>query len=213
MVTADELRNKAQLHYDDVQVGQDMPPLVIGPMTPTHLFRWSAAIENWHRIHYDQNFAVYHDGLPNILGQGSWKQSILPRYLKDLCLPDGWPWKVQFQHRAMIVPGDTITVWAKVTGKREAEGLGLIDMDVGMKLQSDIETCPGTATIVLPIRAAGRSPIRSWPRRGRNSSNTVRPARPDGPGHASRQRRRDGTLDRDRQSAGMGRPGKVHRLS
>ena len=46
MVTADELRNKAQLHYDDVQVGQEMPPLVIGPMTPTHLFRWSAAIEN-----------------------------------------------------------------------------------------------------------------------------------------------------------------------
>jgi acyl dehydratase len=128
MTTADELRNKKQLYFDDVQVGQEMPPLVIGPMTPTHLFRWSAAIENWHRIHYDQNFAVYHDGLPNILAQGSWKQSILPRYLKDMCLPDGWPWKVQFQHR------------------------GLVEMDIGMRLQYDAESCPGTATIVLPIR-------------------------------------------------------------
>lgn len=157
MVTADDLRTKKQTWFGDVDAGHSMPPLVIGPMTPTHLFRWSAAIENWHRIHYDQSFAVYHDGLPNILAQGSWKQSILPRYLKDLCLPDGWPWKVQFQHRAMIVPGDTITVWATVTSKRVADGLGLVEMDVGMKLQSDIETCPGTATIVLPIE--GGRPI------------------------------------------------------
>ena len=112
MSTAEELRNKQQLYYDDVEVGQEMPSLVIGPMTPTHAFRWSSAIENWHRIHYDQDFAIYHDGLPNILIQGSWKQSIMPRYLKDLCLPDGWMWKSSFQHRAMIVPGDTITCWS-----------------------------------------------------------------------------------------------------
>ena len=110
MPTQEELRNKEQTYYDDVEVGQDLPPYIIGPMTPTHLFRWSAAIENWHRIHYDQDFSIYHDGLPNILAQGSWKQSVMPQYLKDLCLPNGWAWKVQFQHRAMIVPGDTITV-------------------------------------------------------------------------------------------------------
>ena len=158
MVTADELRNKEQTYYDDVEGGQEMPPLVIGPMTPTHLFRWSAAIENWHRIHYDQSFAIYHDGLPNIPGQGSWKQSILPRYLKDLCLPNGWAWKVGFQHRAMIVPGDIITVWAKVTGKSELDGLGCIDLDVGMRLQSGIDSCPGTATIVLPVRGGREVP-------------------------------------------------------
>jgi hypothetical protein len=76
----------------------------------------------------------------------------LPRYLKDLCLPDGWPWKVSFQHRAMIVPGDTLTVWSAVTKKYEEEGLGFVDLDVGMRLQHDTETCPGKATIVLPIR-------------------------------------------------------------
>jgi acyl dehydratase len=157
MVTADELRHKEQLYYDDVKEGLALPPLVLGPMTPTHAFRWSSAIENWHRIHYDQNFAIYHDGLPNILIQGSWKQSILPRYLKDLCLPDGWMWKVSFQHRAMIVPGDTITCWAVVTRKTERDGLGFVDLEVGMRLQNDIESCPGTATIVLPIR--GGRPI------------------------------------------------------
>lgn len=152
MTTAQELKDKKQTYYDDVAVGHQFAPLVIGPMTPTHLFRWSAAIENWHRIHYDQSFAIYHEGLPNILAQGSWKQSILPRYLKDICLPDGWPWKVSFQHRAMIVPGDTLTVWATVTKKYEEEGLGFLDCDVGIRLQYDTETCPGKATLVLPIR-------------------------------------------------------------
>jgi acyl dehydratase len=152
MSTAEELRSKQQLYYDDVEVGQEMPSLVIGPMTPTHAFRWSSAIENWHRIHYDQDFAVYHDGLPNILIQGSWKQSIMPRYLKDLCLPDGWMWKSAFQHRAMIVPGDTITCWSTVTNTYERDGLGFVELDTGMRLQNDTESCPGSATLVLPLR-------------------------------------------------------------
>jgi acyl dehydratase len=166
MVTADELRKKPQLWYDGIEVGQDLPPLVIGPLTSTHAFRWSAAIENWHRIHYDQSFAVYHDGLPNILHQGSWKQSILPRFLKDLCLPDGWMWKVAFQHRAMIVPGDTIACWAKVTSRSEQDGLGVVGLDVGMRLQYGAESCPGTATIVLPIRGGRPVPYPFVPPKG-----------------------------------------------
>ena len=158
MTTADELRTKKQVYFDEVAVGQDMPSYVIGPMTTTHAFRWSAAIENWHRIHYDQDFAVYHDGLPNVLIQGSWKQSIMPRYLKDLCLPDGWMWKVSFQHRAMIVPGDIITCWAKVSNRYEKGGLGIVELETGMRLQSDIETCPGKATLVLPIRGGREIP-------------------------------------------------------
>ena len=164
MTTAQELKEKKQLYYDDVSVGQQMPPLVIGPLTATHMFRWSAAIENWHRIHYDQSFAIYHEGLPNVLGQGSWKQSILPRYLKDLCLPDGWPWKVQFQHRAMIVPGDTITVWATVTNKFEEEGMGFVEMDVGMRLGYDAESCPGRRSSYRS-KAASRFRIHSFRRR------------------------------------------------
>ena len=62
-----------------------------------------------------------------------------------------------FQHRAMIVPGDTITVWGSVTKKYEEEGLGFLDLDVGIRLQYDAESCPGRATIVLPIR--GGKPI------------------------------------------------------
>jgi hydroxyacyl-ACP dehydratase HTD2-like protein with hotdog domain len=60
--------------FEDIAVGDALTPLTRGPLTPVHLVRWSAAIENWHRIHYDQPFATDHDGLQSLLINGSWKQ-------------------------------------------------------------------------------------------------------------------------------------------
>ncbi len=153
---SEALRNKQQLYYDDVSEGIELPKYIYEP-TPTHLFRWSAAIENWHRIHYDLDFAINHDRLPSILVQGSWKQSVAPQYLKDWTLPNGWPWKANFEHRAMLVPGDVLIMWGRVTGKSEKGGMGLVELEIGMKNQEGIESMPGTATVVLPIR--GGRPI------------------------------------------------------
>jgi acyl dehydratase len=66
----------------------------------------------------------------------------------------------------MIVPGDTITVWAKVKEKRKVDGLGFVYMDVGMRIQEDTETCPGTATIVLPIQGGREIPYPFVPPEG-----------------------------------------------
>ena len=56
-----------QLVYEDVSIGDEVTPLVKGPMSPVHLMRWSAAMENWHRIHYDEMFAKEHEKLPERL--------------------------------------------------------------------------------------------------------------------------------------------------
>ena len=154
--SAEELRNRAQTHFEDVFEGMELPKYIYRPTT-THLFRWSAAIENWHRIHYDLDFATNHDRLPSVLVQGSWKQSVVPQYLKDWTLPDGWPWKASFEHRAMLMPGDTLILWGVVTGVREKGGMGLVELELGMKNQDGVESMPGTATVVLPLR--GGPPI------------------------------------------------------
>ena len=154
--SADELRNKPQVYYDDVYEGLELPKYIYQP-APTHLFRWSAAIENWHRIHYDLDFAVNHDKLPSILVQGSWKQSVVPQYLKDWTLPGGWPWKAGFEHRAMLVPGDILILWGMVTRKYENGGMGFVELDLGIKTADGSESMPGNATVVLPLR--GGRPI------------------------------------------------------
>ena len=42
------------LYFDDVQPGQQLATLTRVRFRPAHIMRWSAAVENWHRIHYDQ---------------------------------------------------------------------------------------------------------------------------------------------------------------
>ena len=53
--------------YEDVSVRDEITPLRKGPMTSMHLMRWSSAMENWHRIHYDLPFATEHEKLPGLL--------------------------------------------------------------------------------------------------------------------------------------------------
>ncbi len=149
--TADQLRNKTQTFFEDIDEGFELPKYIYS-QTPTHLFRWSAAIENFHRIHYDLDFGLNHDKNPSILVHGSWKQSVVPQYLKDWTLPKGWPWKAAFEHRAMLVPGDVLIMWATVTGKYEKGGMGFIEMDLGMKTQDGVESMPGSATVALPLK-------------------------------------------------------------
>ena len=149
--TGEQLRGKKQTYYEEVYEGMELPKYIYQP-TPTHLFRWSAAIENFHRIHYDLDFGINHDKNPSILVQGSWKQSVVPQYLKDWTLPKGWPWKAQFEHRAMLVPGDILIMWGRVTGKQVKGGMGLVALEIGMTTQDGAESMPGTATVVLPLR-------------------------------------------------------------
>jgi acyl dehydratase len=143
---------KKQLFYEDVEIGQEITSLVKGPMTTLHIMRWSAAIENWHRIHYDRPYAVEHDKLPDVLVSGYWKQQALVQMLKDWCGEGGWLWKINYQFRGMDPVGATLTCWGRVTDKYERDRLGFIECEIGMRNQDGQETTPGTAVVILPLR-------------------------------------------------------------
>jgi acyl dehydratase len=140
------------VYFDDVAVGQELPTLTKGPMSTAHIMRWSSAMENWHRIHYDWHYATQHDKLPNVLVNGTWKQHVLVQLLTDWVAERGWLWKMNFQYRGMNVPGDTLTAWGRVTGKETRGDLGLVHVEIGLKDQNGKESAPGTATLVLQKR-------------------------------------------------------------
>lgn len=141
-----------QIHFEDVAVGQELPRLVKGPLGPIHLMRWSAAMENWHRIHFDREFAVGHDKLPDLLVNGSLKQQFMVQMAKDWAGPRGWVWKVGFQFRAMNTVGETITVWGKVKSTERLADYGLVVVELGITNDAGKESTPGEATIALPFR-------------------------------------------------------------
>lgn len=148
-----------QVHYfDDINIGDSIPSLTKGPLTSAHLMRWSAAFENWHKIHYDAPFAVEHDKLPALLVNGSLKQQFVVQLLKDWAGPEGWVWKASFQFRSMNLVNETLTAWATITGKTALQDYGLVTLELGIINTAGKESTPGRATIALPFRGGKAVP-------------------------------------------------------
>jgi acyl dehydratase len=145
------------LFFEEVEIGSSIPDLPKGPLTTAHLMRWSAAMENWHKIHYDKPFAMEHDKLPGLLINGSLKQQFVIQILKDWAGPGGWVWKASFQFRAMNLVGEEIRVWGKVKDKRRAPDFGLIDLELGIVNEEGKESTPGAGVVALPYR--GGKPV------------------------------------------------------
>lgn len=142
----------AQRHFEDIAVGMELPPVVKGPMTTTHLIRWAAANGNYARIHWDLPFAQLRQGLPNVVVNGSLKNQYLGQLLLDFAGEGGWFQRFYVQHRGMDFPGDTLTASGAVTGKRESDGFGYVDCQVALANDRGEQTASGTATVILPKR-------------------------------------------------------------
>jgi acyl dehydratase len=140
------------LTYEDVEIGHSLAPIKKGPMTTSHIMRWSSAMENWHRIHYDWRFATQHDGLPDVLVNGSWKKHVLVQLLKDGLGPTGWLWKLRFRYKGMDIAGDTIFGRAEVAAKQRAGDFGFLTLSVDLHNQRDVVSTVGTAIGVVPLR-------------------------------------------------------------
>jgi acyl dehydratase len=140
--------------FEQVEIGERLTPLTVGPLTPVHLMRFSAAIENWHRIHYDERFAREHDSLPGLLISGSYKQHLAAQMVRSWAGEEGRLTRITLQFRTMNVAGETLTVWGTVTDRREQDGVGVICCAIGIRNDAGLESSPGTATVTLPLAGA-----------------------------------------------------------
>jgi acyl dehydratase len=138
--------------FEQMQPGVTFGPLRKGPMSTAHVMRWSAAVENFHRIHYDLPFATGHDGLPGIPVNGSWKQHVLVQLLKDVAGPAGWLWRMGFRYKAMDLAGDTILVQARVASTTTLDGLGFVGLQVLQSTQKGGASTVGAALLVMPLQ-------------------------------------------------------------
>ena len=145
-------RESSQRSFEDVEVGDKLPPVVKGPMTTTHLVRWAAANGNYARIHWDLPFAQLQQGLPNVVVNGSLKNQYLGQLMLDFAGEEGWFKRFFVQHRGMDFPGDVLTASGVVTDKREKDGFGLVDCAVELSNSRGQQTAAGQATVVLPSR-------------------------------------------------------------
>ncbi|MGE0314284.1 MAG: MaoC family dehydratase [Lautropia sp.] len=146
------------MDYEAIEVGQTLATLDKGVITTAHIMRWSAAVENWHRIHYDQTFAKEHDKLPDVLINGSWKQHVLVQLVKDVLGPRGWLWRLKFRYRRMDVARDAIRAEAIVLAKQQIDGFGFLTLQIRLLNQAQAVSTSGHAIGVLPVRGGAEVP-------------------------------------------------------
>ena len=141
-----------QRHWEDIDVGMELPEVVKGPMTTSHLVRWAAANGNYARIHWDLPFAQLHQGLPNVVVNGSLKNQYLGQLLLNFAGEEGWFQRFYVEHRGMDFPGDVITAFGTVTAKEEADGFGYVTCQVALRNSRGEQTATGQGKLVLPKR-------------------------------------------------------------
>ncbi len=111
--------------YDQVNVGEELPRLVIGPLTRQDIVQYAGAVWDFSPLHYDQTF-VEAAGLPNVVVMGMFTAGMAARCVTDFAgAGQVRDYKVRFVAR--LYPGDTITCAGKVTRKFEANGEKLVE--------------------------------------------------------------------------------------
>jgi acyl dehydratase len=143
--------------FNDIKVGDTVPPTVQRLTIPI-MQRWVAATETLRRDHYDAKYAIEHDGLPDAVLSGSFSHAYLWGLLFDWVGPDGWVYKLSQKNARMVHPGSTLTFAAEVKEKREIDGLGFVDLELGLQVDNGDVAIPGTATVVLPLRDGRKIP-------------------------------------------------------
>jgi acyl dehydratase len=133
----------ASLRYDDVQVGDELPPLAI-PLTRTLIVATAIASRDYQDVHHDPGLANER-GSPDVFMNILTSNGFVGRYVTDWAGPDALLKSVKIRLGAPNYPGDTMTMTGSVTGKSG----GVVEVAVrGSNSLGDHVS--GTVTLVLP---------------------------------------------------------------
>ena len=140
-----------QIHWEDVEDGMELPPVVKHPTT-MQLVRYAGASGDLSRIHYDQEYAR-NRGFPTVIVHGQLKWGFLAQLLTDWIGYEGRIKKIACQYRRIDVPGDTLTCKGKVVRKYVEDGIHQVECDIWVENGRGEVTTPGSATVILPSRS------------------------------------------------------------
>jgi len=181
---AEESRGANPRYWEDVNVGDELQPVIKGPLSHRDLMAYLQGMPNVylkaHRIflEYRQRHAavemvdrttgkkdvpvlVHHEtsrakeiGVPGAYDYGCQRISWLGHLLTNWMGDDGFLKKLYAEIRRFNVVGDTTFCKGKVTKKYIENGEHLVDVEIWAENQRKEITAPGWATILLPSKGA-----------------------------------------------------------
>lgn len=139
----------AQICYEDVEVGTELPTMTKKPTT-RQLVQWAGASQDWNELHYDKDVAQK-GGLPNVIVQGHLTSSFLAQLLVDWMGEEGTVKKLEVKWKQFHFPGQEVLCKGKVTDKRAEGSNHIVEVDLWTEVDGTIYA-PHKATVVLPAK-------------------------------------------------------------
>jgi acyl dehydratase len=140
----------ARVYLDDVKVGDELPPLVKGPIQQIQLTRYAGASGDFNPIHQDEEFARA-AGMGGVFAHGMLSMGFVAQALTDWAGP-GTVRTLSVRFAALVRLKDTVTCRARVLAKTATGDLHVVEVEVWAENQRGEKVVTGRATLQLPTR-------------------------------------------------------------
>ncbi|HUF54017.1 MAG TPA: hypothetical protein VMR52_09635 [Dehalococcoidia bacterium] len=142
--------NRDQIHWEDVAVGDELPPIELDINTK-RLFLQASGSQDWYPVHFDAGFARK-GGHEDVFMNTGFLQAALVRLITDWMGDGGFLKRLAFEMRRQHRPGDTTTARGRVAGKGDEVDDSLVFLEVWAENEREGLATPGEATVMLPRR-------------------------------------------------------------
>jgi acyl dehydratase len=139
------------VYFDDVKVGDELPPLVKGPIQQIQLTRYAGASGDFNPIHQDDEFAKA-AGMGGVFAHGMLSMGFVGQLVTDWAGP-ATVRRLGVRFAAIVRLKDVITCRGRVLGKSSKDDVNLVDLEIWAENQKGEKVVTGKATVSLPTRA------------------------------------------------------------
>jgi len=140
----------AKVYFEDVKVGDELPPLVKGPIQQIQLTRYAGASGDFNPIHQDDEFAKA-AGMGGVFAHGMLSMGFVGQVVTDWAGP-GQVRKLGVRFAGLVRLKDTVTCRGRVLAKSSKDDVNLVDLEVWAENDKGDKVVTGKATVALPTR-------------------------------------------------------------
>ena len=134
--------------WEDVRVGDELPPLAID-VTATVIVAGAIASRDFMPVHHDRDYANA-QGAPDIFMNILSTTGHCSRFLTDWAGPQAMITRLAIRLGVPTFPGTTLTFTGRVVGTSRDDDGGLVDVE--LRATNDLgDHVTGTATVSLPV--------------------------------------------------------------
>ena len=141
----------ARVYADDVKVGDELPPLVKGPIQQIQLTRYAGASGDFNPIHQDDEFARA-AGMGGVFAHGMLSMGFVAQSVTDWA-GAGSVKKLGVRFAGLVRLKDVVTCRGRIVSKSSKDDVNLVELELWAENQKAEKVVTGRATVALPVRA------------------------------------------------------------